>query len=114
MCDFCGELFKPGQKLWTHFTKPFVLEGLAYNADTKEKLLTIEYVDDDGGEWAACKACHELIDQEKFSEVVDRAVRTELAKHPRENEFSVRQWILPLQRQFWIGKTGRVTEELVT
>ena len=76
VCDFCSA---PGEEedAWTYPCASFKygIEIPGYPKGASK------------GEWAACQACHELIDADDYDSLLRRAVDAEIAKSPELKKF---------------------------
>jgi hypothetical protein len=61
------------------------------------------------GDWAACTACHALIENGDRSELLERSLRRLLEKHPemRPDEADVREHLGLIHAMFFGNKTGQ-------
>lgn len=93
-CDFCSNRFPS----WVHPSKDFALPEIGW-------------VSSDGA-WAACEACHELIENEEREKLASRAVRMYFYWNPLP-AWQVRQIRRDLERKismmhegFWANRNG--------
>lgn len=69
VCDFCST---PDDVAWTYPCEDFVVAGLVPGLPNEVKV----------GDWAACEACHDLIEAGAWAEVGKRAVDHHVERHP--------------------------------
>lgn len=95
-CDFCSA---PGPR-WTYGCLPFRYEGV--NAGSAD-------------DWAACDACHDLIEAADWNELAERGMQSMIFHSPTPVPESSRRWmhkkVLGMHRQFASHRTGPPTAD---
>lgn len=93
ICDFCSS--------------PDV--AWRYPARTFAAYIVAGIVGESVGDWAACPACHALIESGQRSALADRSVRTLLEKQPdwKPAEPELRAHLLHLHAMFFESRVGK-------
>ena len=88
MCDFCSE--RPTTQIYA--SKNFLVP----------RTQTVVFQRESVGAWAACRACAELVDGERWSELTDRASTNFIKQHgvPRYAQFDVREQFREIHQLF--------------
>ena len=90
-CDFC---YSPEVK-WAHEAKDFKFPGPLYVKSI--------------GPWAACSACHSLIENNRRAELLDRSVEAHRKLYPEDEvNISFIRGIMNISHAaFWQNRTGK-------
>ena len=92
ICDFCSE----PNVVWQYPARTFVAYAVA------------GIVSQSVGDWAACTACHALIEKGDRAGLLDRPLRRLLEKHPdmQPDEADVRRDLEAIHRLFFEHQIG--------
>lgn len=111
VCDFCSS---PDVQ-WSYPARSFRHERhlTAYAVDLTDASIESQNIDLTAGSignWAACPACHALIERQDRKRLVLRSAKRMLRKHPMQMTLrTAMDLIRPLQDQFWDNRTGQPT-----
>lgn len=131
VCDFCNALLRDSPQVWTHFTvphefgrvlapEPMLPDDAIITTPMPEGVgsVTTHYMDEDG-EWAACMACHSLIEADSRDALLERSVKgamraliREYGPIPTDAQKILRSGINATHRSFFAHRTDRPPERI--